>query len=229
MNAQLPLHITLSDSASFANYYPGPNRQALQCLQRAIGGYADPFIYLWGHPGVGKTHLLQAACQEAAKRGETVAYLPLGNTELAPGALEGMDGFRLVGVDDIETRAGQPAWEMALFSLYNRLRDAGACLVIAARVPPEQLGIELADLRSRLSWGLIFELKGLSDEQRLVALQHRARARGLELPQEVGQFLLRRYPRDMSTLFGLLEVLDRASLEAKHKLTLPFVKSVLKT
>jgi DnaA family protein len=118
---------------------------------------------------------------------------------------------------------------MALFSLYNRLRDAGACLVIAARVPPEQLGIELADLRSRLSWGLIFELKGLSDEQRLVALQHRARARGLELPQEVGQFLLRRYPRDMSTLFGLLEVLDRASLEAKHKLTLPFVKSVLKT
>jgi DnaA family protein len=227
VNGQLPLRITLPDSASLANFYPGSNGPALRSLQRAIGTRAEPFIYLWGGPGIGKTHLLQAASREASEQGEAAAYLPLGYEELAPDVLEGMEGFTVVTVDDIHVRAGQPAWETALFHLYNRLRDAGACLLMAGRFPPERLGIALADLVSRLSWGPVFELKGLSDEERLTALQHRARGRGLELPEEVGWFLLKRYPRDMSTLFGLLDTLDKASLEAKRRLTLPFVKSVL--
>jgi DnaA family protein len=227
VNGQLPLRITLPDSASLANFYPGPNGPALQSLQRAIGTRSEPFIYLWGGPGIGKTHLLQAASRQASEQGEAAAYLPLGYEALAPDVLEGMEGFTVVAVDDIHVRAGQPTWEQALFHLYNELRDAGACLLMAGRFPPDRLGLALTDLVSRLSWGLVFELKGLSDEERLAALQHRARRRGLELSKEVGWFLLRRYPRDMSTLFGLLDALDNASLEAKRKLTVPFVKSIL--
>jgi DnaA-homolog protein len=224
---QLTLAIALSDGASFANYHPGPNREALDGLQHALHAWAEPFIYLWGGVGVGKTHLLLAACRGASSGGRSAAYLPLGHGELVPDALEGMEGVKLVAVDDVETRARQPEWETALFHLYNRLRERGTCLLMTGREPPSALGLDLPDLRSRLAWGIAFHLQPLCDTDKLAALRLRARGRGLELPDEVGRFLLRRYPRDMAAMFALLESLDQASLATRRRLTVPFVKSVL--
>ncbi len=221
---QLPLRIGLRDSATFANFFPGDNAAALYALQQA----AEPFIYLWGGSGCGKSHLLQAACHAETARGGVPAYLPLAELAAAGAdVLEGMEAMSLVCVDDLERIAGVREWEEALFHLYNRVREAGGRLLVAAAVGPAALDLTLADLRSRLGWGPVFQLHPLGDDGKLAALQLRAHARGLELPDEVGAYLLKRSPRDMHALFELLERLDHASLVAQRRLTIPFVRELI--
>lgn len=219
---QLPLHIGLRDSATFANFYPGPNRITVEALQ----GDQEPFIYLWGSPGSGKSHLLQAACHHL--RGAGVAYLPFdGPDPLSPEMLEGLEQMGLVALDGLEAIAADPLWETALFHLYNRIRDNGGRLYMAGESAPQGLGIGLPDLASRLGWGLVLQLQSLSDEEKGAALALRARMRGLELAEEVTGYLLRHHARDLTTLFALLDELDHASLVAQRRLTIPFVRAVL--
>lgn len=221
---QLPLDIGLLDSASFASYYTGSNREAAQSVADAAerGGQ---FIYLWGKTGTGKTHLLHAACRHSADCGAAPAYFNLTQASLlAPEILESLEQRALVCLDDIHAIAGKSDWEAALFHLYNRIRDHGACLLISARARPAEIGLAMPDLASRLNGSLIFQLQESDDEEKLAALQLRARGRGMELPEEVGRFLLRRCPRDMHALFDLLQRLDEGSLSLQRKLTIPFVR-----
>ena len=224
---QLTLAVALRDGASFTNYIAGPNLEALQAV-RDFGDRGEKFIYLWGASGTGKTHLLHAACQRITAEGATPAYLPLAQAqEMSPELLEGMEHLALVCVDDIHAIAGQAVWEAALFNLYNRLRETNTRLIVTANAPPAELGLSLPDLRSRLASGLVLQLQGLDDERKLAALQLRAQGRGIDLPEEVGRFLLRRYPRDMAELFKLLQRLDDASLTTQRKLTIPFVRELI--
>ncbi|MDX1252864.1 MAG: DnaA regulatory inactivator Hda [Gammaproteobacteria bacterium] len=229
MSIQLPLGIGLRDDASFDNFISGANAEAVSAVQRnARSGGGEPIIYLWGGDGVGKTHLLQAACHQASAQGEAAAYIPLAQAgELSPAMLEGLEQLALVCIDDIQAIAAQPAWEAALFHLYNRLRDSGTRCIIAGNAAPAGLALRLPDLVSRLAWGLVLHLATLDDEGLLAALQLRARNRGLDMPEEVAQFLLRRHSRDMPLLFALLDRLDHASLTAQRRLTIPFVKGVV--
>ncbi len=218
---QLALDIGLRDSARFENYAVGANAAAVACLRAAD----EPFVYLAGAPATGRTHLLQAACHAA---GRDAVYVPLDqHADLAPAMLEGLEHYPLVCLDDVDAVAGEADWETALFHLYNRVREAGGRLLVAAAEVPNAAGFALADLRSRLGWGPVFRLKPLADADRLGALQQRARYRGLDLPDEVGEYLLRRSPRDMASLFALLERLDRASLAAQRRLTIPFVRTLM--
>ncbi|RMD68826.1 MAG: DnaA regulatory inactivator Hda [Gammaproteobacteria bacterium] len=225
MSDQLPLKLSLRDSASFANYYPGPNREAVLSLHHAVGDRDGCCFYLWGKKGVGKSHLLQAICGEAMARGKAAAYFPLSEEGLEPAIMEGLGAHEVICVDGLEHIAGHPPWERALFQLYNDHR--GKKLFFAARAAPGKIGILLPDLVSRLSAGIVWPLHPLSDEQRLAALQHRALLRGLYLPPEVGRFLLRQGSREMERLFAVLDQLDRASLVAQRRITLPFAKKVL--
>ncbi len=226
ISLQLPLGIRLRDGNTFGNFVAGPNDEALAYLQTQLrGGVA---VYVWGEGGTGKTHLLQAACHQAADEGLRTAYIPLGSwRELSVALLEGLEAADLVCIDDIAAIAGHQAWEADLFHLYNRLRDAGGTLLVSGSLPPASLPLELPDLRSRLAWGMVFQLRALDDEEKLAGLRQRARARGLELPEKVGRYLLQRCPRDMATLFRLLETLDQASLAAQRRLTIPFVRAVM--
>lgn len=220
----MTLRVGLRDSATFANFLAGDNAAALHLLQQ--GG--EPFVYLWGGQGSGRTHLLQAACHAESAHGGSPAYLPLAALARAGTAvLDGLEQMSLVCLDDLQAVAGQGAWEEGLFHLYNRVRDAGGRLLAAADAGPAVLGVQLADLRSRLSWGPVFQLQSLDDAGKLAALQLRARARGMELGAEVGAYLLRRCPRDMHALFELLERLDQASLAAQRRLTIPFVRELI--
>jgi DnaA family protein len=132
-----------------------------------------------------------------------------------------------VCIDDVHLIAGRPQWEEAFFHVYNRIHDAGGSLIVTANVMPKLLGLALPDLVSRLSWGVVFQLQGLTDLEKLAVLMMRAERRGMTLSEEVGKFILNHCPRHMSTLFAALEALDKASLAAQRKLTIPFVKSVL--
>lgn len=225
---QLPLDIGLDPGASFESYYAGANAQAVAAVAALARGDGDGFVYLQGEAGLGKTHLLQAACRSASEAGAAAAYLPLAQARSwSPEVLEGLEAMAVVALDDLEAVAELPEWQEALFHFYNRLRDAGGRLLVAARARPAELGYTLPDLVSRLQWGLLLRLQDLSDADKLQSLQLRARQRGLELPTETAQYLLVRAPRRLSALFALLDRLDEASLVAQRRLTIPFVKQVL--
>lgn len=228
MSIQLPLHIGLRDSATFANFYPADNAQPLTQCRQCAQLEGERFIFIHGASGSGKSHLLQAACHAASESGQPAAYLPLHQREQFNVAmLEGLEHMGLLCIDDLDAIAGDREWEEAIFHLYNRVREVGARLIVAANNHPMAIAIRLADLQSRLVWGLVFMLKSLDDEQLTAALQLRARGRGLDLPAEVVAYLLKRCARDMNSLFDLLEKLDRESLAAQRKLTIPFVRQFL--
>jgi DnaA family protein len=228
VNPQLPLGLALRDSARFDNYFPGASLEAVRALQACARGDGEPCIFLAGAHGLGKSHLLQATCLAAAAAGRSVAYLPLGDwPDLSVHLLEGMEQQDLVCLDDVHAIAGQAGWEEGVFHLFNRLRESGAGLLVSARQRADRCHFSLADLVSRLGWGVTYVLAPLAEEQVAAALAQRARGRGLELPAETAQFLLRRIPRDLPTLFNLLDRLDEAAMIEQRRLTVPFVKSVL--
>jgi DnaA family protein len=221
---QLPLRIGLRDSATFANFYPGPNAAVVYALQSA----AEPFIYIGGAEGSGRSHLLQAACHGVSEANGLAAYLPLAECmAMSPQMLEGMEQMALVAIDDVELLAGNSEWEQALFHLYNRVRDAGNRMVVAGNGAPAALGVVLPDLLSRLGWGPVFQLQPLDDREKAAALRLRAGQRGMELSTEVADYLLNHASRDMHDLFALLERLDEGSLAAQRRLTIPFVRTFI--
>ena len=225
---QLPLGLALRDSARFTSYFPGRNREAVSHLRQAAEGTGERLVYLAGAAGLGKTHLLQAACHHAAGHGRAAFYLPLRDfPALSPRMLEGLEQLDLVCLDDVSAVAGSGDWEAGLFDLFNRVREGGATLLVTAEQRPDRAGFHLPDLVSRLGWGVTYVLRPLDDASVGDALQHRAVQRGLELPEETARFLMRRYPRDLASMCDLLERLDQASLAAQRRLTIPFVKAVL--
>ena len=227
-NPQLTLGLTLRDSARFDSYFPGRNREAVAGLQAAARGAGESLIYLAAPVGLGKTHLLQAACHAAGECGRTAGYLPLGDLLQAdPAVFDDLEQLDLLCLDDVDAIAGEPHWERGLFDLFNRVRDAGRTLLVTAMLRPDKAGFGLPDLVSRLGWGVNYVLRPMPEADIQAALVYRARGRGLELPDETAQFLLRRFPRDLPTLFALFDTLDFASLVEQRRLTIPFVKSVL--
>lgn len=225
---QLPLGIGLRDDARFENFVAGDNGLACTELERAARGEGEQYVYLWGHQGVGCSHLLQSCCHAADPVRRSAVYLPLSELMYAgPELLEDMDQLQLVCIDNLERIAGLPQWEEALFHLFNRMRALNHVLVLAADRSPRHLGLGLPDLESRLNWGLVFQIRALDDATKEVALKSRARARGLHLSDEVVRYLMHRGSRDMANLLVTLERLDRASLSAQRRITVPFVKQVM--
>jgi len=231
MSRQLTLNLHLKDGSSFSNFLAGPNRESFERVRAAVvtaatGDKTQPqMIFLWGADGSGKSHLLQAACRLAQELGIAPLYVPLAEVaELSPSLLESAETAPLVCLDDVERIAGKPEWEMALFTLTERLRAAGGTLISAANSPPARLGLRLPDLTSRLAWGTVYALEPLSDAEKLEAIRLRAHNRGFEMPEEVVQYILSRYPRDLRSLFDLLERIDRASLVQQRRVTIPFLR-----
>lgn len=228
MIQQLPLSVALRDDARFANYYSASNESVVQCLQQQWQQEGDSFIYLAGATGVGKSHLLQASCHFAEGLGYSSVYLPLAELlELGPDILMGLENINLVVIDDLQSISASRDWQLGLFHLFNRIKDIGGRLLVAAKSQPKELNIELADLQSRLSWGVVFALNPLSDDDKCFALQLRAQKRGLSLTDDVARFLIAREQRDMASLLASLDRLDHASLASKRRLTIPFVKQTL--
>jgi DnaA family protein len=234
MAQQLHLDVRLSDSLSFDNYLPARNREPVESLTSTVHMLAagrlpiDRVIFLWGEPASGKTHLLQATCRLAQQCGDIpFVYVPLAMMrKLSPEMLEGLERVALVCIDEVERICGEPGWEHALFTLFERMRDAGGVLVLAARVNPASLDVTLRDLATRLGWGVVYHIHALNETEILRALQLRARNRGLEMPETVARYVLHRYPRDAHSLFNLLERIDEASLARQRRITIPFLRSL---
>lgn len=225
---QLPLAVQLRDDATFENYYPADNALAVSELRRLVSG-GESYIYVFGALGTGRSHLLQAACHAADLQGMASVYLPLDELQsYEPSELfEGLASLPLICLDNIEVVLGDARWEEALFHLFNQVRESSHSLLVAADRAVSELPITMADLSSRLGWGAFYQLTKLDDEQREAVLKFRAERRGLELNDEVCQFIARRCQRDMDALLKALDTLDKASLKERRKLTIPFVKEAL--
>lgn len=223
---QQSLSISLKPHTDFANYHAGPNRLVVNTLMQLTCG---DFIYIWGATGLGVSHLLQACCEAAERNKQRAFYLDLAtHAAITIELLEGLESYDLIVLDHIEAIAGLEAWEHALFHLYNRCQHNQNTLLIGAHGAPVSLTLTLADLVSRLKAMLVLQLKPLNDSDKLIALQLRAEHLGLDLPAEVGLYLLSHFERDFRQLLVLLSHLDHASLRAQRKLTIPFVKQVVK-
>lgn len=217
--------LRLADHAVFGSFLDIGNETLVATLASLAEGQRSQGCWLWGPQATGKTHLLQAVCERA---GDRAVYVPLRMlAEAGPALLEGLESREVICLDDLDSVAGDPDWEAALFDLCNQVLDAERCLVVSARMAPRECPVALPDLQSRLARLPAFQLHPLDDEARIRALQLRARHRGLELPDDTANFLLKRSRRDMASLYQLLDRLDAEALRAQRRLTIPFVKEVL--
>ena len=248
---QLPLGLRYAPDQRLENYREAP-AGLLLLLESIARGERNDALFLSGPGGAGKTHLLLGVCAEATAqrstrgglaqtasspagrgglgRGEDrqIAYLPLRPFGArSADALSGQGTADLVCIDDVDAIAGMREAEVALFDLHNRLRAAGATIVYAANATPAQLALDLPDLRSRLAQCTQFTLEIPDEPARRAILRQRAQTRGLELDDAVLDWLFRRVDRDLGTLTALLDRLDRASLAAQRRITVPFLRQTL--
>jgi DnaA-homolog protein len=218
---QLALGVRLRADAVFESFAAGQNFEVLAALRAA-----NPTpMWLWGANGSGKTHLLQAVCADA---GMSAAYFPLSRSvALPPDALTGFERSQVLCIDDVDAIAGDQPWEQALFTLFNEAAELRTRVIFAATVAPRQAAWFLDDWRSRAASCVVYQLRELDDAGRIEALRLRAAQRGLQLPDETSEYLLKRMPRDLPSLFQILDTLDEASLVEQRRLTIPFIRDEL--
>ncbi len=217
---QLALDIARPAAPTLENFIPGRNAELLDSLRRLAAG-AERFVWIWGAPGSGRSHLLKGVVAALRETGGRAVYLAAGEAVRLPEADAGVD---CVAVDDVERL--DAAGQIALFNLYNALREGGGRLVAAADAPPMRLKLR-ADLVTRLGWGLVYEAHALSDEEKAQALTRHAAARGFRLADDVCAYLLQRVRRDMPSLLAMLDALDRHSLETKRQVTVALARELL--
>ena len=224
---QLPLPIQLNENARFENFVDSHDAFLTAALSAFIFAETETVFYLWGPASAGKTHLLQAVCQQAGEQSVMSNYLPmLELLDYSPEILQGMESMALICVDDIQMIVDRPDWQEAFFNLFNRMREAGGKLVFAAIASPRESGFSLRDLVSRLEWGQVFHLPSADDEQKKQVLQQRAKQKGLQLDEDVARYLLNHFSRDLSHLISVLDRLDQESLIRKRRITIPLIRDV---
>jgi len=199
---QLALGISPPSEPRLDNFVSGANGELLARLRAlADGSLPEAIVYLWGEPGSGRSHLLAATAAAATRPGGvTIA-------------------------DDVE-RLDEGA-QIALFNAINAAREAHGAVLAAGNAPPAQLALR-EDLKSRLAWGLVYQVKPLTDPERAIYLRAEAERRGMRLADEVIWYLLSHVRRDPPSLLAVLEHLDRTSLERHRKVTMPLVREALK-
>ena len=202
---QLALDISAPPQPTLDNFVPGANAELVARLRELVSGNsAENIVYLWGEAGSGKSHLLRAC----------------GVLRAGAGARDGLHV-----ADDVETLGEEP--QIALFNRINEARQSGGAVLAAGNAPPAQLPLR-EDLKSRLAWGLVYQVKPLTDEERAVFLRAEAARRGLRVAEDVIAYLLTHARRDLPSLGAILEALDRESLERKRPVTLQLVRDLLK-
>ena len=219
---QLTFELAAPEPPAFANFVPGPNREALAALDALARGYlAETGVVLWGDAGVGKSHLLRATVAAALAAGRDAVYVG----DPADARAEPASAGTLVAVDAVDEAAAEA--QGRLFTLYNALAAAGGNLVAACTRAPAQLALR-DDLRTRLGYGLVYEIVALADADKAAALAGYARQRGFRLSGDVIAYLLAHGRRDMATLVATLAALDRQSLATHRPITVPFLREWLK-
>ncbi len=236
---QLPFDFSVSENFSFSNFLVSDKNAELLELVKNFSSHNDVITFIWGNKGVGKSHLLQALCHandmtnrnlQETNEGQSLQYLylPMQKIKLfGPEVFGSLHHMDVICLDDFDSVIGDKDWELSLFEFFNRSREQGVKLLVSAENAPRGLPFSLPDLASRMSWGVIYQLHELNDEEKVSALDRRAREKHMPLETEVLQYIYMRHSRDLQSLLTVLDKLDQLSLAEKRRLTIPFVKKVM--
>ena len=223
-----------------AGFYRAGNEELTRQLERLLdnpqgNSPGNAILYIWGESGSGKTHLLDACCAIANDLGRQGIYICLGQHAQQINEIDDcvrVSGNAVICIDEIHAIVGSRQSQIKILSIYeaviqNSLIHNSSVLIVSGDAPPNKLGLELKDLESRLSYGSVYNIHPLSDQEKQNALKFSARARGFDLDEKVLAFIMSHYDRDTRALFTLLDKLDNASLRAQRKITVPFLKTLL--
>ena len=226
MSEQLVLPILQTAEMTFDNFYALENEEAVSTIKETIEGNKQNSFFIAGPHGVGKTHLLHAAVNMQRDNYVSAAYISMRWSNWYD-SLDGLDPSGLICIDDLDKIECDLHKQEIIFHLFNQVLDSNGIMILAASKTPVNMQLELADLASRLSWGVVFKLSELLDEQIPLVLHNLAFDIGLSLSREVINFLLTRCSRKLVDLIAIIKILDKASLSERRRVTVPFVKDVL--
>mgnify|MGYP003362425100 FL=1 len=182
----------------------------------------DPFIYVWGEEGAGKSHLLRAWVAQALDAGKKAIYIDAAATPLTEAAFEA----EYLAIDQIEKLGNEE--QALLFAVFNRFRNSGkGFLLLSSEHTPQQLVIR-EDLRTRMAYCLVYEVKPLTDQEKIDALVSMAAARQVTIDPEIFEYLLNHWRRDMDSLMQMLDTLDNYAVTMGKRITLPLLRQLLK-
>jgi DnaA-homolog protein len=217
---QLTLNLGAEKPQTLDSFVIGRNAELLHLLRQFADrtgiNASERFVYLWGEAGAGKSHLLHALNGQSDTR-----YIPASEN---PDDYLFAQNIKLYLVDDCDRLTAEA--QIAVFNLFNQVRENDALLVTAGDKPPANLELR-EDLRTRLGWGLIYQVHGLTDEEKIAALNQAALARGITVSPGVLPYLITHFRRDMRSLSAMLDALDQYSLETQRPITLALLRSLL--
>ena len=228
---QLALDIGLAPGPTLARFFPGTNEELLQHLRLSVGSSSHSLrspvpTYIWGESGGGKTHLLRAVYESLREQGHSVGWLDASVND--PAAFD----ERWVAVFMDEVHLYNTGQQSAAFNWFiNAMNPAVGnprWVLAAGELPPADLPLR-DDLRSRLGWGHVFQLHMLDETARRSVLRREADARGIFLSDEVMDYMLKRFSRDLGSLMELLNQLDSYALREKRAITIPLLKAMLQS
>jgi DnaA-homolog protein len=221
---QIALDIGMARAPTLAGFCAGPNEAVLKHLQLWVGSPTRSPVptYLWGLEASGKTHLLKAVAESLREQGAAVGWLDPAVSEPP----EFSESWAMVLLDDVHLYTA--VQQHAGFNWFVNAQGLQRGVLAAGTLPPADLKLR-EDLRTRLGWGHVFQLQVLSEPERRAVLRQSADARGVFLSDEVIDFMLTRFSRDLSSLMQLLEHLDGYALQTKRAITIPLIKSMLES
>ncbi|MBS1208956.1 MAG: DnaA regulatory inactivator Hda [Proteobacteria bacterium] len=217
---QLTLDVRPQVPATLDNFVVGDNAALLVALRRQIALHDGSWLYLWGAPASGRSHLLRAAVSESRANARPASYL-----SAAQGAALQIAPQLLVALDDVDQLDAEA--QAALFRALIQAREAQGSLILAGNAPPQHLALR-EDVRTRIGQALIFEIQPLDDDAKGALLIQHAVARGIALDADIVEYLLRHGRRDAHWLMGVLDALDDASLTQSRPVTLPLLREILR-
>lgn len=223
---QIALDIGLTTGPTLKSFFSGPNEAAFNHLQlwaarKPSAPARSPVpTYLWGNTGSGKTHLLKAMREALREQGATVGWLDASLQE--PPEFD--EDWACVMMDEVQLYS--PVQQHAAFNWFVNAQTHQLQVLAAGDLPPADLKLR-EDLRTRLGWGHVFQLHALSDPERRAVLRQAADARGIFLGDEVMDYILTRFSRDLGSLMELLNQVDGYALQTKRGITIPLIKSMM--
>ena len=222
---QYPFNFAIQTELLFSNFSSSPANAPLLHFLRNFTRSNEHLGYLWGTRGRGKTHLLQALCQGS----DRAVYIPLQQMlAYGPHTLDGLETLDMIVLDDLQAVAGQKVWEEKLFELFNAVQASGGRLCFAATDVLSLLPLQLADLRSRLQLCVSYEVLESDDLLKALIIKLRAEQRGMEIKDDVMQYIMLRNSRNLHDLMAVLDKLDTVSLAEQRRITIPFVKEIMR-
>ena len=225
---QEALDFKIDEKGYFDSFVPGSNSQLIGLLKQAVSACPHELYYLFGPRGAGKTHLLTALFRASTLPTAEVFFLSLTLAKALSPMLLSLEVPKLIILDNVEALAGDSQWELALFGLFNRWVDSDqGLLMVSSSCSADRLPFAMPDLITRFENGVSLPLEPLCEQDCEKALILKAQLRGFRMPARVASYLVKNLNRDMGKLTFVLDLLDKATLEAQHELTVPFVKKIL--